>query len=154
MGRVGHSSLARERSTMARLTRTQVREAVERAGDEHWQALIRHHEDAYPASRPTPGDVCRAEAERLNQLGLGDAEELTLVETRVERTDSTVRIVQVTGDRDEVRHQVEREREVSDERSQDELVPPGHAWVAEQPPHEHDAVGDEACHAARALSAA
>lgn len=71
-------------------TRAQVREAVERAGDEHWQALIRHHEDAYPASRPTPGDVCRAEAERLNQLGL---DELTLVETRVERTDATVRIV-------------------------------------------------------------
>ena len=74
-------------------TRAQVREAVERAGDEHWQALIRHHEDAYPASRPTPGDVCRAEAERLNQLGLGDAEDLTLVETRVERTDDTIRIV-------------------------------------------------------------
>jgi hypothetical protein len=76
-------------------TREQVREAVERAGDEHWQALIRHHEDAYPASRPTPGDVCRAEAERLNQLGLGDAGDLELVETRVERTDSTVRIVHV-----------------------------------------------------------
>jgi hypothetical protein len=76
-------------------TRSQVREAVERAGDEHWQALIRHHEDAYPASRPTPGDVCRAEAERLNQLGLGDAEALTLVETRVERTDLAVRIVHV-----------------------------------------------------------
>jgi hypothetical protein len=74
-------------------TRAQVREAVERAGDEHWQALIRHHEDAYPASRPTPGDVCSAEAERLNQLGLGDAEELTLVETRVERTDATIRVV-------------------------------------------------------------
>src|SRR5215211_6879813 len=74
---------ARERSHMA-YTRSQVREAVERAGDEHWQALIRHHEDAYPASRPTPGDVCRAEAERLNQLGLGDAGDLNLVETRVE----------------------------------------------------------------------
>ena len=76
-------------------TRAQIREAVERAGDEHWQALIRHHEDAYPASRPTPGDVCRAESERLNQLGLGDADVLTLVETRVERTDPTVRIVHV-----------------------------------------------------------
>jgi hypothetical protein len=73
-------------------TREQIREAVERAGDEHWQALIRHHEDAYPESRPTPGDVCRAEAERLNGLGVGDLE---LVETRVERTDSTVRIVHV-----------------------------------------------------------
>ena len=76
-------------------TRSQVREAVESAGDEHWQALIRHHEDAYPESRPTPGDVCRAEAERLNQLDLSVSEELTLVETRVQRTDSTLRIVHV-----------------------------------------------------------
>jgi hypothetical protein len=76
-------------------TREQIREAVEAAGDEHWQALIRHHEDAYPASRPTPGDVCRAEAERLNQLGLGDAADLTLVETCVERTDGTIRLVHV-----------------------------------------------------------
>jgi hypothetical protein len=75
-------------------TRSQIKEAVERAGDEHWQALIRHHEDAYPESRPTPGDVCRAEAERLNELGL-NADDLTLVETRVERTDSAVRIVHV-----------------------------------------------------------
>jgi hypothetical protein len=74
-------------------TRQDIREAVERAGDEHWQALIRHHEEAYPESRPTPGDVCRAEAERLNDLGLGDAEDLSLAESRVERTDSTVRIV-------------------------------------------------------------
>ena len=75
--------------------RDQIREAVEQAGDEHWQALIRHHEDAYPASAPTPGDVSRAEAERLNQLGLGDAEDLTLVETRVERTEPTIRVVHV-----------------------------------------------------------
>ena len=76
-------------------TREQIREAVERAGDENWQALIRHHEDAYPESRPTPGDVCRAEAERLGELGLADSEDLELVETRVERSDSTVRIVHV-----------------------------------------------------------
>ena len=73
-------------------SRDQIREAVERAGDDHWQALIRHHEDAYPESRPTPGDICRAEADRLNQLGLDD---LTLLETRVERTNVTVRIVHV-----------------------------------------------------------
>ena len=77
------------------LTRSRVREAVEAAGDEHWQALIRHHEDAYPESRPTPGDVCRAEAERLNALGLGDEELFALVETRVERTEPTLRIVHV-----------------------------------------------------------
>jgi hypothetical protein len=76
-------------------TRSQIRAAVEAAGDEHWQALIRHHEDAYPASRPTPGDVCRAEAERLNELGLGDIEELTLVETRIERTDPTIQVTHV-----------------------------------------------------------
>jgi hypothetical protein len=77
------------------LTRERVREAVERAGDEHWQRLIDHHEDAYPASRPTPGDVCRAEAERLNQLGLGDDPDLTLLESRVERLDTTIRLVHV-----------------------------------------------------------
>ena len=76
-------------------TRGQIRDSIERAGDAHWQALIRHHEDAYPASRPTPGDVCRAEADRLNQLDLSEAADLTLVETRVERTDSTVRLVHV-----------------------------------------------------------
>jgi hypothetical protein len=75
-------------------TREQIRDAVERAGDEHWQALIRHHEDAYPESRPTPGDVCRAEAERLDELGLA-SDDLELVETRVERTDGTVRLVHV-----------------------------------------------------------
>jgi hypothetical protein len=90
---VARQALASSQRADMAYTREQVREAVERAGDEHWQALIRHHEDAYPASRPTPGDVCRAEAERLNQLGLGDAPDLELVETRVERTDSTVRIV-------------------------------------------------------------
>src|SRR6266581_3410163 len=74
-------------------TREAIRDSVERAGDEHWRALVAHHEDAYPASRPTPGDVCRAEAERLNGLGLGDSTDLTLVETRVERTDSTIRVV-------------------------------------------------------------
>ncbi len=77
------------------LTREQVREAVERAGDEHWQALIRYHEDAYPASRPTPGDICRGEAERLNQLGLGTDPDLKLIESRVEPLDSTVRLTHV-----------------------------------------------------------
>jgi hypothetical protein len=77
------------------LTRERVREAVERAGDEHWQALIDFHEDAYPASRPTPGDICRAEAERLNGLGLGEDPGLNLVESRVERRDGTVRLTHV-----------------------------------------------------------
>ncbi len=76
-------------------TREGIRESIERAGDAHWQALIRHHEDAYPESRPTPGDVARGEAERLNSLGLGDAPDLKLVETRVERLPSALRITHV-----------------------------------------------------------
>ena len=80
-------------------TREQIRESIERAGDEHWQALIRHHEDAYPASRPTPGDVARGEAERLNGLGLGDNPNLRLLESRVERLPSMVRITHVFEDR-------------------------------------------------------
>jgi hypothetical protein len=67
------------------LTREDVRASIERAGDEHWRALVAHHEEAYPASRPTPGDVARREAERLNQLGYGDATRYELVESRVVR---------------------------------------------------------------------
>lgn len=76
-------------------TRDDVRDAVNRAGEEQMQVLRKHHEDAYPESRPTPGDVCRAEAERLNAMGLGDADAFELVETRVERRDPKVCITHV-----------------------------------------------------------
>jgi hypothetical protein len=82
-------------------TRKQIRDSIERAGDAHWQALIDHHEDAYPESRPTPGDVARAEAERLNALGLADKPNLELLESRVERTGPAVRITHVFEDRDQ-----------------------------------------------------
>jgi hypothetical protein len=81
------------------LTREQIRDSIERTGDEHWQALIKHHEDAYPESPPTPGQVARAEAERLNALGLGDNPDLELVESRVERVPPAVRITHVFEDR-------------------------------------------------------
>ena len=80
-------------------TREQIRESIERAGDEHWQALIRHHEDAYPSSRPTPGDVARGEAERLNSMGLGSDPNLQLLQSRVEHLPSAVRITHVFEDR-------------------------------------------------------
>jgi hypothetical protein len=80
--------------------RQQIRDSIERAGDAHWQALVRHHTDAYPESNPTPGDVCRAEAERLNALGLGDTPDLRLVESRVEEVPPAVRITHVFEDRD------------------------------------------------------
>ena len=77
------------------LTRDDIRESVERAGDEHWQALRNHHEDAYPNPKPTPGDVCKAEAARLNEMGLGGAQDFALVETRVERVRNEVRLTHV-----------------------------------------------------------
>ena len=80
-------------------TREQIRDSIERAGDAHWQALIRHHTDAYPESNPTPGDVARAEAERLNDLGLGNNPDLKLVESRVELAPHAVRITHVFEDR-------------------------------------------------------
>ena len=80
-------------------TRQQIRDSIERAGDAHWQALIRHHEDAYPESRPTPGDVARAEAERLNALGLGDNPDVKLVKSRVERVAPAVRMTHIFEDR-------------------------------------------------------
>lgn len=80
--------------------RGQIRDSIERAGEEHWQALVQHHTGAYPESNPTPGDIARAEAERLNALGLGDSPNLRLVETRVEQVPPAVRITHVFEDRD------------------------------------------------------
>ena len=80
--------------------RQQIRESIERAGDEHWEALVRHHTEAYPESNPTPGDVAREEAERLNALGLGDRSDVRLVESRVELVDPAVRITHVFEETD------------------------------------------------------
>ncbi len=76
-------------------TREALRDSFERGGDAHWRSLVQHHEDAYPASRPTPGHVCRAEADRLNALGLGDTVDFELIESRAERLDSALRITHV-----------------------------------------------------------
>jgi len=89
-----------EEAEAVALNREQIRESIERAGDEHWEALVRHHTDVYPESNPTPGDVCRAEAERLNALGLADDRHLKLVESRVERMPPAVRITHVFEDLD------------------------------------------------------
>ena len=75
------------------LTREDVRASVERAGEAHWRALVTHHEDAYPASRPTPGDICRGEAERLSADGYGNAARFELLESLVEREDSGVTLI-------------------------------------------------------------
>lgn len=83
------------------LNREDIRASIERAGDEHWEALVSHHTDVYPESNPTPGDVCRAEAQRLNDLGLGDESKFELVETRVERVEPAVRLTHMLKDRDQ-----------------------------------------------------
>ena len=81
------------------LTREDLRAAVERAGDGHWRALVAHHEDAYPTSRPTPGDVCRGEAERLNAAGFGDGARFELLDSRVSRSADRVTLVHRFRDR-------------------------------------------------------
>lgn len=84
------------------LTREDLRAAVERAGERHWRALVAHHEDAYPASRPTPGEVCRGEAERLNAAGFGDGVRFELLESRVTRSADRVTLVHRFRDRQSV----------------------------------------------------
>lgn len=80
-------------------TRDDLRASVERAGPAHWRALVIYHEEAYPASRPTPGDICRGEAERLNAAGYGDAGRYDLLASRVERGPAGVTLVHVLRDR-------------------------------------------------------
>jgi hypothetical protein len=81
------------------LTREDLRASIERAGDEHWQALIRYHEEVYPASRPVPGDICRWEAERLNAAGYGDAGHYELLTSLVEAGPASVTLVHLFRDR-------------------------------------------------------
>ncbi|MEO7987323.1 MAG: hypothetical protein ABI766_12390 [Gemmatimonadales bacterium] len=75
------------------LTRDDLRASFERAGDDQWRALVNYHEDAYPASRPTPGDICRGEAERLNAAGFGDAGRYELLASRVTIGDGEITLV-------------------------------------------------------------
>jgi hypothetical protein len=93
--RVADAARSEENTQAMAFTRNDIRASIERAGDAHWDALVRHHTDVYPESNPTPGDVCRAEAERLNALGLGDDADLELVESRVERVPPAVRLTHV-----------------------------------------------------------
>jgi hypothetical protein len=73
------------------LTGAAIRAALERAGDEHWRALVEHHESAYPRPCPTPGAIAHYEAERLNRLGHGDGWEL--IESYAKRVGDKVELV-------------------------------------------------------------
>lgn len=74
------------------LTAADVRASIERAGPAHWQALVDHHEQAYPRPCPTPGAICHFEAERLNQLGWGETRG-PLFESRVRRVGDRVELI-------------------------------------------------------------
>ena len=77
----------------------------------------------------------------------------TAPQNDAQRQDDSQQIVDMPSDGNEVRNEVNRKGEVSDERSEEQLVSPGYAAVAEQTPHEHDAVGDETGHVARVAPA-
>jgi hypothetical protein len=62
-------------------------------------------------------------------------------------------IVELAGNRDEVRDEIEREQQIRDESGEQQLVTTGHARVGKQPPEEHDAIGDEARNGACVVAA-
>lgn len=73
------------------ITAAMVRAALERAGDEHWRALVEHHEAAYPRPCPTPGAICFHEAARLTAMEYGEGWDL--VESYVKRVGDAVEVV-------------------------------------------------------------
>src|SRR5438034_8125314 len=63
-----HGPLAARYLLLMPLTRDDIRESVERAGDEHWDALRRHHEDAYPNPKPTRSEEHTSELQSHSDL--------------------------------------------------------------------------------------
>jgi hypothetical protein len=63
-------------------------------------------------------------------------------------------VVELTGDRNKVRHEIDREREVAREHDEQRLLPARHTRVVEQSAAEDDAVWDEARERAGALASA
>ena len=64
------------------------------------------------------------------------------------------RVVEVAGDGDEVGDEVDRHREVEDQRAEHELAAARDARVGKQATEEHEAVGDEPRERTRSLPAA
>jgi 2-polyprenyl-6-methoxyphenol hydroxylase-like FAD-dependent oxidoreductase len=54
------------------------------------------------------------------------------------------RVVELAGDGDEVGHEIEGQRQVGDQRREQQLARAGDTLVAQQPLEENDAIGDEA----------
>jgi hypothetical protein len=53
-------------------------------------------------------------------------------------------VIELAGDRDEVRHEVERQRQIADQTDQQELAATRHARIGKEPPQQHQAIRDEA----------
>jgi hypothetical protein len=70
------------------------------------------------------------------------------------RTKATMTASSRYGDRNEVGYEVERHRQVGDERGDDELSAPGDAGVGEEAAEENDEVWDESGQGARLVLAA
>jgi len=61
------------------------------------------------------------------------------------------RVVQLSGDGDEVGDQIERHRQVADEQAKQQLVPARYSWIAKEPREEDRAIRHEAGHCASVL---
>ena len=64
-------------------------------------------------------------------------------QARAKREREDDKVVHLTEARKEVRDEVDREREVAGEPEEEQLAPPGHALVPDEPPQEDDDVRDE-----------
>src|SRR4051794_4795026 len=84
----------------------------------------------------------------LDQLGPGGTDDPAQDERDEER------IVELAGDGNEVRNQVERQQQIRDERREHELVTARHTRIAKEPSKEHDTVGYEPGNGTRMLPAA
>ena len=69
----------------------------------------------------------------------------TRAEDRSEYERNGNRIIELPCDRNEVRDEVNGQREVADEPCKQDLVPPSDSGIGDQTPHENDAVRDEPC---------
>jgi len=64
------------------------------------------------------------------------------------------RVVELSGNRNEVRDEVDRRGEVRDQRSDEQLLPARQSFVPKEARQQHDAVGNEARDRSRVLTSA
>jgi hypothetical protein len=85
---------------------------------------------------------------------LGDQLSTAAVQDESESQGDQDRVVKLARDRDEVRDQVDRQRQVAEHQGDRDLADPWHAIIGEESPEEDEAIGNEARHRSRLTSAA